>query len=393
MVARMDWARWRDEFPSAARLVHMNHAGIAPLPRCVADAIRRFADDGVLLDAAVYKRWEARAEAVRSAAARLIGGRPHEMAFVRNTSEGLSLIASGLSWRAGDNVVTVADEYPSNVYPWFGLQRFGVETRLLARPQLRFTAADLAPLIDARTRLVAISAVDWQSGFRADLAAIAELCRSRGVVFVVDAIQAVGALQVDVARDGIDVLAAGGHKWLLGPEGCGLLFVSESLLDRIYPAVLGWNSVTNAGVYLPYHFDLRPDAARFEPGSAAHLGIHALGAAIDLLLEIGPPAIEARVLATTDSLADGLQRLGAGVLSPRDRAERSAILTFACGDTAALHTALSDAGVVVRQRLGGIRLAPHFYNDADDVGRVLDVVAGFIAGDRSSRQAAKNAKL
>ncbi len=373
----MDWARWREEFPSAARLVHLNHAGISPLPRRVAAAVRAFADQGLLLDRAVYQRWEARAEEVRAAAARLIGARARETAFVRSTAEGLSLVASGVPWQPGDNVVTVADEYPSNVYPWFGLRRLGVETRLLARPRLRFGADDVAAVIDRRTRVVAVSAVDWQSGFRADLAALGDLCRARDVLLVVDGIQAVGALQVDVAACGVDVLAAGGHKWLLAPEGCGILFVSDRVVERIHPVVLGWKSVDNAGVYLPYHFDLRPDAARLEPGSAPHLGIHALGAAVDLLLEVGPPAIEARLLEITDQLADGLSRLGATILSPRTAAERSAILTFALGEAPALSRALTEAAIIVRQRLGGIRLAPHFYNDADDIARVLDVVRAF----------------
>jgi selenocysteine lyase/cysteine desulfurase len=370
----MDWTRWRAEFPSAAQHVHMNHAGISPLSRRVGAAIRTFTDEAVLLDGAVYRRWEARAEAVRGAAARLIGVRTHEIAFVRSTSEGLSLVASGLSWEPGDNVVTVADEYPSNVYPWFGLRRLGVETRLVERPQLRFGIDDLAAMVDRRTRALAVSAVDWQSGFRADLAALGEFCRARDILFVVDGIQAVGALHVDAAACGVDVLAAGGHKWLLAPEGCGIVFVSDRVVERVHPVVLGWKSVENAGAYLPYHFDLRPDAARLEPGSAPHLAIHALGAALDLLLEIGPAAIETRVLEITDELADGLRGLGASVLSPRNGAERSAILTFAIGETADLHQALTDARIVTRQRLGGIRLAPHFYNDADDVARVLDVV-------------------
>jgi selenocysteine lyase/cysteine desulfurase len=373
----MDWARWREQFPSAERVVHMNHAGISPLPRCVAAAIHTFADDGLLLDRDVYQRWETRAEAVRAAAARLIGARAHEVAFIRSTSEGLSLVASGLPWQSGDNVVAVADEYPSNVYPWFGLRRLGVETRLLARRQLRVTAADVAAAIDARTRVVALSSVDWQSGFRTDLASVSEVCRGRGVLLVVDGIQSVGALRMDVAACGLDVVAAGGHKWLLAPEGCGLLFVSDRVVERIHPVMLGWKSVDDASAYLPYHFDLRGDAGRFEAGSAPHLAIHALGAAIDLLLEIGAAPIEARVLELTDQLADGLRSLGATVMSPRGPAERSAILTFALGDTAALHRALTEAGIVVRQRLGGIRLAPHFYNDASDVARVLAVVRAF----------------
>lgn len=377
VTASMDWQKWRSEFPSVERQVHLNHAGLAPLPRRTADAIQRFAGEAMLLAPGTYGRWEQRAGQVREAAARLVGGRAHEIAFVRNTSEGLSLIASGLPWREGDNVIAVADEYPSNVYPWYGLRRFGVETRLLARRDRVFDVEDLAALIDTRTRLVAVSAVDWQSGFRADLAAIGALCRRHGVLLVVDAIQALGALTIDVQRDGIDVLAAGGHKWLLAPEGCGVLFVSERVLDRVYPVVLGWNSVTNPEEYLPYHFDVRPDASRFEPGSAAHLGMHALGASIDLLFEVGVTAIESRVLALTEQLAHGLERLGANILSPRAPRQCSSILTFACGDSAVLYQTLSAAGIIVRPRLGGIRLAPHFYNDADDVARVLDTVATF----------------
>ncbi len=373
----MNWAQWRDEFPSAARAVHMNHAGISPLPRRVAAAIGDFAEDGLRLDGPTYRRWEARAAAVRAAAARLIGARAEEIAFIRSTSEGISLIASGLPWQAGDNVVALADEYPSNIYPWFGLRRFGVETRLVARRARRFGVDEVAAAVDGRTRVVAVSAVDWQSGFRADLGALAEFCHARDALLVVDAIQAVGAVRVDVAGCGIDVLAAGGHKWLIAPEGCGMLFVAERVVERIEPLVLGWKSVDRGEPYLPYRFELRRDAGRFEPGSAAHLGIHALGAALDLLLDIGPAAIEARVLELTDRLADALNRCGAAILSPRAPAERSAILTFALGDTAALYAAFTAAGISVRPRLGGIRLAPHFYNDADDIARVLDVVKAF----------------
>src|SRR5262245_16100753 len=156
----MDWTQWRAEFPSAARVVHMNHAGVSPVPWRVAAAIRTYTDEALMLDAAIYHGWERRAEQVRAAAAALIGARASEVAFIRSTSEGLSLVASGLEWECGDNVIAVADEYPANVYPWFGLRRFGVETRLLQRPQLRFSVDDVAAMVDARTRVLAVSAVD-----------------------------------------------------------------------------------------------------------------------------------------------------------------------------------------------------------------------------------------
>lgn len=372
-MATIDWEAWRREFPSTADCVHMNHAGLAPLPRRVAAEIRAFADEAERSIGSTYAGWTARVDAARGAAARLVGAVPEEIAFVQNTAAGLSLVAAGLRWREGDNVVALADEYPSNVYPWWGLRRLGVETRLVARPRIRFGVDEIATAVDARTRVVAVSAVDWQSGFRTDLAALGSFCRQRDIRFVVDGIQAVGAMTIDAPACGIDFLAVGGHKWLLAPEGCGFLFVAAQALEHITPVLLGWKSVVDCDTYLPYHFELRRDAAKLEPGTQMHLGIRALGAALDLLLEIGPAAIEQRVLAITDTLAEQLTALGATVLSPRQPGERSGILTIALGDPAALHAALARRGVIARQRMGGVRLAPHFYADASDIARVVDV--------------------
>ena len=370
-MATIDWQAWRAEFPSTAHQVHMNHAGLGPLSRRVASEIRAFAGEAEQLRRPVYATWAAHTTAARVAAARLINAAAEEIAFVQNTAAGLSLVAAGLPWRAGDNVVAVADEYPSNVYPWWGLARQGVETRLAQRVGTRFGVDQIAAAVDARTRVVAVSAVDWQSGFRTDLAALGAYCRARDILFVVDGIQAVGALAIDAPACGIDCLAVGGHKWLLAPEGCGFLFVASRVLDRLQPVLLGWKSVVDPDTYLPYHFELRPDAARLEPGTQMHLGIRALGAALALLLEIGPAAIERRVLSITDALADGLRALGATVLSPRASADRSGILTVSLGDTEAFFATLTRHDIVVRERMGGIRLAPHFYADDGDVERVL----------------------
>lgn len=370
------WNDWRAEFPSCAHIVHLNHAGLAPLPARVGRAIEAFAASAVMLDPSTSGEWTERAEAVRRDAARLLHARAEEIAFVQNTAAGLSLIALGLSWREGDNVVAIADEYPSNIYPWLGLRRWGVETRLAERTDARFGVDELRPLVDARTRIVTVSAVDWQSGFRCDLAAIAQFCRERNVLLCVDGIQGVGALDIDVHALGIDCLAAGGHKWLLAPEGCGVLFVADRVLDRIDPVVLGWKSVKDSDRYLPYRFELRDDAARFEPGSPPHLGIHALGSAIELLLEIGVRAVETRIFQLTTFMAEELRRRDAVLLSPWGDSERSGIMTFNLGDPETLHDRLARAGVVVRVRMGGIRLAPHFYNNDQDFERVLAVIDG-----------------
>lgn len=368
------WSEWRAEFPSCAHTVHLNHAGLAPLPARVGRAIEAFAASAVMLGQTTSGEWSERAEAVRGDAARLLHAQPDELAFVQNTAAGLSLIALGLAWREGDNVVAIADEYPSNVYPWLGLRRWGVDTRFVTRAGARFGVDDVRAAVDDRTRVVTVSAVDWQSGFRTGLASLGQFCRERGVLLCVDGIQAVGALDLDVHGLGIDCLAAGGHKWLLAPEGCGLLFVSRRVLDRIHPVVLGWKSVKDADQYLPYRFELREDAARFEPGSPPHLGIHALGSAIELLLEIGVRAIETRILQLTAFMAEELRRRGATLLSPWGDAERSGIMTFRLGDPDTLHAGLTRAGILVRQRMGGIRLAPHFYNNDQDFARVLAVI-------------------
>ena len=348
----MNWDHWRREFPITERLTHFNHAGVAPLSRRVAAAVAEFVSAAMRIDAEAQRRWGVRSEEVRAAFAQLVGAQSDEIAFVKNTSEGLSLVAAGLDWHVGDNVIAVDGEYPSNVYPWFGLRRFGVETRL-----------------------VSVSFVDWGSGARTDLAAIASVCHDRGVLFCVDGIQGVGAVRLDVERAGIDCLAVGGHKWLLAPEGLGCLYVSRRVVDRIASVLHGWKSVTDADTYLPYHFTPRPDAAKFEPGSPSVLSAYALGAAIDMLLEVGPAAVEARIGSLTDRLADGLRRRGADVLSPWGADERSGIVVFRLGDDPqTLCRALIERGFIVRVRSGGIRVAPHFYNNADDIDRFLAVL-------------------
>jgi cysteine desulfurase/selenocysteine lyase len=371
----MGWERWRLEFPITEHCTHFNHAGVSPVSRRVATAVTAFVNEATVVDGAIQRRWEARAEAIRASFARLVGAQPDEIAFVKNTSEGLSLIAAGLDWRADDNVIAVDAEYPANVYPWFGLRRWGVETRLVRPLAGRVRVEEVRALADARTRLVSVSFVDWNSGARTNLQAISAFCRERGIMFCVDGIQGVGAIRLDVERDQIDCLAVGGHKWLLAPEGCGCLFVSRRVIDRLHSVLHGWKSVTDADTYLPYHFDPRPDAAKFEPGSPPQLGIHALGAAIDLLHEIGPEYIERRVFELTDRLAAGLRRRGAEIVSPWTADARSGIVVFRLGDQPQhLSAELNRRGFVVRVRGGGIRVAPHFYNNEADIDRLLSAL-------------------
>lgn len=371
----MDRSSWRAEFPVSAVCAYFDHAGVAPVSRRVANAVQAFVADARDFALWHYAAWERRAEDVRGAAAKLIAAGVDEVAFVGSTSDGISAIATSLDWMRGDSVVTATGEFPANVYPWWGLERLGVETRMAAVEDGRLTVDAIARVVDHTTRVVAVSAVDFAAGQRRALAAIGEFCRRRGILFCVDAIQALGALAADVERDAVDCLAADGHKWLCAPEGCGILYVSRRWVDRLRPQRLGWRSVVDHGRYVPYHFDLKPDARKFECGSLNFLGIHALGAAIDLVLEIGPDEIERRVLAITATLREGLRQHGHPVVGPDGSHERSGITTVRVADPGRVVERLRAAGVLASPRGGGVRFSPHFYCDENDVERCLDALS------------------
>jgi selenocysteine lyase/cysteine desulfurase len=371
----MNFARLRSLFPVTRSLAYLNHAGVAPISTRVVEALQRYAAEASERGAFEYAAaYDAEVERVRGRAALLLGARADEIAFVKNTTEGLGLVAAGLDWRPGDQVVTCDLEYPSNVYPWWNLRERGVETVLLrgragALPIERVEEALRSP--DAR--LLALSSVEYGSGGRNDLVALGALCRERGVLFCVDAIQSLGCLPLDVEACGIDFLAADGHKWLLSLEGCGIFFCARRVLERLRPRVVGWRSVAQNRDYDRYHLELQPGAGRFEEGTPNTAGIFGLGAAIDLLLEIGLAAIEKRVLALTDRLVAGLLERGARVLSPREPGRASGIVSFELPREPVERTVarLRRAGVFVVARRGGVRASPHCYNDEADLERLL----------------------
>lgn len=364
-------------FPVTERYAYFNVAANAPIPvpveRAIAGYHRDLADHG----SANYLQWFATARRARERAANLIGAAPTEIALVRNTSDGLSTIANGLEWRRGDNVVLVHGDFPANVYPWLKLREGGVEVRLV-RPDdhHRIRPEQLIAACDTRTRVVAVSFVGFASGFRLDLRALAEMTRPRGILLAVDAIQGLGALSLDVARDGIDFLAADGHKWLLTPEGIGIFYVRRDLLERIRPPIVSWLSVKDPFDTEHYRGELHDDARRFEFATPNTAGIYALDAALGLLAEISIDAIERRVIDLTDDLVEGLRRRHCRVHSPRAENEKSGIVSFTKDGVSprALNERLFAAGVSTALRGGGVRAAAHFYNDRNDVERLLDAL-------------------
>lgn len=369
--------RFRREFPVLRRWVYLDHATMAPLPRRVVGAMARFLAERAERGSLVLPRWVERVEEVRRKAAAFIGARPEEVAFVKNTTEGILLAAESIDWRPGDNVVTVRGEFPANVYPWLALRGRGVAVRFAVPDEAgRVTVEGIMGRVDGRTRLVAVSHVQFSTGFRIDVESLGAACARAGVPLLVDAAQSLGALRVDAGRWGAAFLAANSGKWLLGPGGIGVFYCRRDLLDRLVPANVGWRSVRAALHDFNYPFDLRPDAARFEEGSWNLPGLAGLEAALDLLDEAGPEAVERRVLALADSLARLLADMGWEVASPRGPGEGSGIVCFRVPGrpAAAVVEGLRAAGIAVSAAAGAVRVSPHFYNTAADLERLAQAL-------------------
>jgi cysteine desulfurase / selenocysteine lyase len=371
----MNWdALRRDEFAVTECWAYLDHAAVAPLPTRAGQMLRAWTEEQEQNGVVNYSTWEKRLEVVRARAAGLLNAETDEIAFVTSTTHGLGLVAEGFPWNAGDNVVTAAEEYPSNIYPWMNLADRGVTLRLVSSRDGRIWLDDLAAAIDSRTRLLTISHVEFASGFRNDLDAIGELCKARGIAFCVDAIQGLGPLQIDVKRTPIDFLAADGHKWLLGPEGAGLFFVRREWIERLRPILVGWHSVVTPYNSPRIDYRLKPSAQRWEGGSFNVPGLLALGESLSLLMEIGPRAVSERILDRAEAVREAAARSGwsvAGSTRPEDLSGIVALEREGIDPTAAAK-ALRARGVVVASRRGRLRVSPHVYNNADDIEQLAE---------------------
>lgn len=362
-------ARYRDQFPVTRQLIYLNHAAVAPLCKPAADAMKGLADDCLAFGSYHYDAWMGAYEALRVAAAKLLHADRSEIALVKNTSEGIATVASGLDWRPGDKVVAFAEEFPANYYPWKRLEERGVRVEWLS-------CLDPLDRVDEAARgarLLAISFVQYLSGYRAPLDAIGEICHRHGCLFLVDAIQGLGAFPVDVRRSRIHALAADGHKWLLGPEGCGILYLQRDVQDSVFPVEFGWTNVANYADYASRDMSLRPDAGRYECGTLNTIGCFGLKAAIEFLLEAGIANIAAQVQALGDRIDQGARNKGYEVMGNRTPESGAGIVTFRKRDT--------DSRVIVRQlrekriaaapRQGWVRASPHFYITAAEIDEMI----------------------
>lgn len=369
-----DWSEFRRLMPVTRQWAYLDHAAVAPLPEPAKQAVMGWAESAANDGVTVWPAWAATVEQLRGLLAQLLGASTEEIAIIHNTTEGINYVAEGLDWRPGDNVVTLVDEFPTNQYPWLNLATRGVETRRVPTQNGVVDVDRLAAWMDRRTRLLAVSWVGYASGWRNDLDRLAALAHDRGAMILVDAIQALGVVPLDVRSTPIDFLAADGHKWLLGPEGAGVLFVRREHLDRLRPMNVGWHSVVHDHDFQHIELRLKPSAARYEGGSQNMVGAIGLTASLGLLMRFGPDALCQRIFDITDWACERLREVGARIRSDRSAEHKSGIVIFdpPAGTPEAMQKLCRQRGVVLSRRGGGLRISPHAYNDASDIDRLID---------------------
>jgi selenocysteine lyase/cysteine desulfurase len=370
----MDLVEFRQHFPIVDMCVYLNTAALGPLSDLARDAavnaIAKQAEDG----SGIFAPYEAALERTRAKVARLIGAEAGEIAFVRNTVEALSVVASGLAWRAGDNVVASALEFSGNAYPWLNLERLGVSCRFVPSPDGAVDVEALIRATDERTRLITVSLVQFSNGFCVDIDRLGRICRSNGIRLMVDAIQGVGVVPLDVQRSAVDFLACGAHKWLCAPAGIGFLYVRMARLPEITLTEIGHSSVVPVpGSFTDYRLTLRPDARRFEAGVTSYANIVGLEAALDLVGAVGVSRMRGHVCALTARLVEQLHGRGYLTRSPQAPGESAGIVAFVHPDRSAdeLGAGLAAKGIVVAVREGAVRVSAHGFNTPDEIDALV----------------------
>ena len=373
-----------DLFPILRQWSFFNHAGVCPLPHPATEAMHAYtaqAESAAYLSAGWYQD----IEKLRQESAALINCHRDEIAFVKNTSEGISIVANGIDWQYGDRIVTTNVEYPANIYPWMEVARSRGVKLIMVEEQsgpedTRHVPIEkiLAAAAEPRTRLVTLSHVEFASGQRHDLARIGQFCAEHNILFCVDAIQSLGVLPVNVADMYIDFLSADGHKWLLGPEGAGIFFCRRALIEHTRPLMFGWLNVVNSQDFGKYDFTLRPDASRFECGSHNVPGLLSLRASLQMIQSIGIPAISTRIKTLTDQLITGLKNKGYRLISPRLGDQWSGSVSFVSPtlNHEKIFQDLRNKKIEIASRVGRLRCSPHFYNTESQIQRLIEALPG-----------------
>lgn len=374
MTEIIDIEKIRTKFPVTKNLIYFDHAAVAPVHAATMGRVNEYLDDVLNYGDRNYKQWFDKSEVIRKGMATFIGADQDEIAFIKNTSHGISIVANGLDLKQGENIVIPDLEFPANVYPWMSLEKKGVAVKYAKSVNGEVPLESIEKAIDQNTRVVSVSSVEYSSGYRNDLKVISELCKLKGeayghkIYFCVDAIQTLGMFKMDVKELGIDFLSADGHKWFLTPEGIGIFYCDRSLLDHLYPVTVGWKSVQNPLDFATIDFDLQDSARKFEEGSFNMMGIMALGASLDLFNSVGMENVQQRILKLARLALDGLQGAGYDITSPIADCYRSGIITFKVNESLEeTYKYFIDNRVQLSMRGGNIRISPHFYNTEQEV--------------------------
>jgi len=369
----------RSEFPQQEDLLYLNHAAVSPWPKRTADAVISFAEENIRFGAQNYPQWMARETTLRGQLKSLINApTADDIALLKNTSEALSVVASGIPWCSGENIVGTDQEFPSNRIVWQVQEKHEVEYRPINITDTDDPENALISACNDKTRLLAISSVQYGTGLRLNLEKLGKFCQDAGIFFCVDAIQTIGALNFDVQAIHADFVMADAHKWMLGPEGIALFYCRSELRDQLELHQYGWHMVEDYSNYDATEWQIASSARRFECGSPNMLGIHAFSASLSLLTEIGIEKIERNILNNTSYLIDNLSDIdGLEFITPTLERLRSGIVTFKMvgQDHAQIHRKLLENNVICAHRSGGIRFSPHFYTGQEKINKSLEVLS------------------
>jgi selenocysteine lyase/cysteine desulfurase len=364
----------RKLFPATQKYTYLNSAAVSPMPSTAVEAVRSQLDDVSLNGSLNYLEWVATKDRARALIASMLNVAPENIAFMRNTSDGFAALASGMTWNRGDNIVSFANEFPANFYPWRRVRdRFDVELRLAAEREGRIDLDELISMIDSNTRLVAISAVQYASGFNADLERIGKAAHAVDALFAVDIIQALGARGFDLPAAGVDVASGASHKWMCAPEGCGILYVSDDARDRVDPTFVGWISVETPWDFEDREQPFRPNALAWESGTGCSSLFYGLEQSVKLLTDTGLDRIEAYLDELTDYLCELLAGKKYEVISSRAPGEKSAIVCIRHLDgltSNEIASRLQNENIIISPRGDRLRIAPHFYNNQEDIEKL-----------------------
>ncbi len=369
----------RNDFPVLEHSIYLDHAAFSPLARRSVEAGKRYLKDLSEIQKDGYSQfleWLKIRSHVKTMLADMLHCDADEIALTKNTSDGLLIIANSIPWAEGDNIILFSNEFPANVFPWTSLESRGVEIRFVPEKDGRFQVKDIEALIDGRTVLLAVSFVEFSTGFKNDLKAIGELCCDHEILYTVDAIQGMGALPIDVEECQIDFLSAGGHKWLMSGMGIGCFYAKRSSMGRLSRHLYGHGGVENPGDFLNYDKEPKKTAERFEEGMFNVSGLYVMEASLSLLMETGIQKIQDHLVVLTDHLINRVTQKGYQLLSPREKKGRSGIVAFYSEHhpSEELQKMLMQHRIIVSNRRDCIRVSPHFYNTKDHIDQLIELL-------------------